>query len=740
MSENEQLYGSDEGLLVTMNLADTSQLADQLQKVIARGIQLAGTTLDSSLTKVGKSIDETSNNYLDAIENIQSTNVKAINQAMEIVTQSNNQLLEQLKAQKKTYDEILASSGGSKLYGNDESKFGKFIRAIQLMTGVAKITKKAFDKIVEKVSEPAKIFQNINDAGIRLVNGFDQSVWKLSNQAGLKIEEFTELMAENNRYVNSLTLGNKFGGEDSISKGFRSIVGLMGTSERQAKSIVKYFNETMLESQDLRNMTSEEYTRQLRNTTQHLQELSKATGLSVQQIIEKNKLDENDIVMKKLQQKDFDAFTTLRTLGFTPEKIKYIMLGTMSKQIAETMALNPREGALLRDAHQAYQTGGSNYLDKILSSGKYGKNPIDEQMLQVQSYADTNSPLQIVGDNIILNNVEGYKGKGSLSNAEKTDIYNYNSALKAQQKANELYNTWLEATTVNLQHLAGAASKVEWSLNQMAKLIPGSGDGGMSKIMPWVGPGIDIVGDVAGTYIGYKTLQKLAGKGGEEAAKKLGYFSGMKQRALSTAKSAKVIGGSFAAGLIAAGMEGYDQYQRVSQLSEYKDAGLMSETEYKDERNKGIGATVGSGVGAGLGAWGGAIAGQALIPIPIVGALIGAAAGAWGGEALGNLLGEKAGDAFISDDTYQQSNITNPNYYNEQMFESLYNQNEANIIARNEQLELMQSIRDNSLSEQTFVNRVDILISKTEETLKQLKAISGKDFSLTELAVASQSR
>jgi len=93
-------------------------------------------------------------------------------------------------------------------------------------------------------------------------------------------------------------------------------------------------------------------------------------------------------------------------------------------------------------------------------------------------------------------------------------------------------------------------------------------------------------------------------------------------------------GSGIAAGLISAGVEGFDQWQ----------AGNFKKSS--GNQGKAIGSTAGAGVGGGLGAWGGAAAGAAIgSVVPGIGTAIGGVLGAIVGGLAGSKFGKNIGNA-----------------------------------------------------------------------------------------------
>lgn len=746
MGGNIDKIGGKDEILVTMNLSGRSELAEQLSKVIAHGIQLSGIDTKEPVQSIGKQLDATIKQTSDFLIETQESLFSTFNESAELINSVSQQLTDQLKEQKKIYDDIKEKADTNGLYGVGDRKKTGIYAAIETIKAFSKAGKKIFDEFKDKISEPAQRFKDLNEAGIRLTQGFDQTFWKLSNEAGVRIDEFSKILMDNSKYVNSLTQGNAFGGETTIANALSEIIGLQGTSKKQAESIIRYFNETMLESQDLRNMTSHEYTRQLIETTKHLQELSKATGLSVEQIIEKNKLDENDLVMRQLHQSDKETFETLNTLnGMTPEKLRYIMLGTMSKDIAQTMALNPNEGVLLEDLRRLKESGASaDEIKDFLRNTNYKKNEISEDRLQVQAYTDQNSPLRVIGNNTLLDSVNAYGSKGEQTPEEKENLYNYGKAISLQKEADRIYNEAVQSTTIKINNLGTLAEKMEGALKVVRGFIPQTEeDSFMGKyVMPWIGPVLSSATKIAGTIYSVKALG-----GGIKAIS-----GGIKAIGSGVAGAAGTLGtlGTVAAGAGAFALGGYGGYK----LADFDNAAGAKKDKSAHDRQTEIMLKVQRGEAteaeireyAELSTTAHGFFGTTL------NGMINAKRWLFGG---GQTWAEQEADWVkrltelneqkksiktqipdIEDNT--PSGITNTSKDPKKVEET------KNAEETKKPLTPMEAIIENMnnkiLTNETFVSKLNDLIDKTELMVTQLKTIASKELSLTERAVVSQSR
>lgn len=725
---------------VTLNLESGHQLAKNLTQIISEGIKLSKTSSDKDIVHYNKKISETLDDKLDVITESIQQNTSAFSDTFDILTDMSEKTIGKLEEQKKVLEKIEQNSPKNPKNLEEEQKKGKsFLKWVNKVYQSSKIIFNTSKKIAtigyDVLEEASNRYSDLSAAGIRLTQGFDETAWKLSNDVGMKIDDFLKVLTDHNKYVNSLTLGNKLGGEDTIAQGLKNIIGLQGTTKAQAESILKHFNETMLDGQDLRNMTSEEYTRQLTNTTKHLQALSKATGLSVQQIIEKNRLDEQDIVMRRLQQNDEKAFTMLKTSGMSSEMMQYVMLGTISKKVVEAMAVNPELARLLEDSRRAYASSGALGLEKLATNANYNIQKATPEQLQLLSYTSADSPLRGMLDSRILEFFNSYGAKGGITSAEEQNTKNYQKALEAQREIDRAYNDYLKMTTLKIDDMGKVADKIKWSMEKIRVVTSTLADNEFANTVgPWVGPALNAGGEVVGSVLLYKTMKQMLGQKATEEAIKRGPKFWTK---------GKIAGGAAGAGLVGAAYEGYNQYQRLEELDKLRKQGLMSDLQYKDERNKGIGSTVGTGLGAAGGAALGAAIGTALFPGlgTAAGALVGGAFGLVGSLVLGaagGAAGGAIGDSFIPDESYQQH--VDYNLQQEEYLKMLEREKEAQLSIMSDRYNTIQLSVDRILTNDNFDQKTDNMIHKLDEMIIYLKNISGKDLSLTERAVASQSR
>lgn len=516
---NDNIENSnDNPILVDINLAHDSNTAKNLEKVIRNGIRMASNEeplknelkknnvlLQSELEEVGDKITGTANAITEAlkpISKIQDILIKDLKIQQEQLTalkeerkkEKSNALIEEVKTNKKFQKALMVAYQYAKV-------------ALKITSG----TFEDFHKIIEKSMGR---FRDLNEAGIRLTNGYENTIWKLSNEAGMAIDDFVKVLGENSKYVNALTLGNKQGGEDTISAALGKITGYMGTTEKQARSILNYFNESIYGVVDMSSMTEEQYLEQITKTTKHLQELSKATGLSVEQIIQKNKLDEQELLHRQLKQHDEGGWSTLRSAGLSAKEIEYIMLGTPSAEVIGKMAVNNTEAQAFETARKAYAEGGVKGMKEAFIKYNADIPKLSKDTLATLSYTDNNSILRKIADFSLATYMDSYGAKGGITPKESEDINSLTSAINYQKSLNNLYNEALASTTPKITQVGVALDKMKVAIDAATSTVRNTtgSDGAGRSLFSWGSAAVSsIFGTVVGSYATKKAFDKIRG-------------------------------------------------------------------------------------------------------------------------------------------------------------------------------------------------------------------------------------
>ena len=179
---NDNIENSnDNPILVDINLAHDSNTAKNLEKVIRNGIRMASNEepiknelkknnvlLQSELEEVGDKITGTANAITEALEpisKIQDILIKDIKIQQEQLTalkeerkkEKSNALIEEVKTNKKFQKALMVAYQYAKV-------------ALKITSG----TFEDFHKIVEKSMGR---FRDLNEVGIRLTNGYENTIW-----------------------------------------------------------------------------------------------------------------------------------------------------------------------------------------------------------------------------------------------------------------------------------------------------------------------------------------------------------------------------------------------------------------------------------------------------------------------------------------------------------------------------------------------------------------------------------
>lgn len=451
---------------VRLDIPSKGDLADNLAKIISNGIIMAKAKEENfkpELIAGYKNIKEEISESKLTVEN----GINAVVDALKPLSKIHDEVLKDVKYREELTNEIKKLKEQNKSSSLIESQSnGKFTKAIAVafrgLSFAGKITKDVLEIFNKTVEKSIGRFKELNESGVRLANGYEDTIWKLSNASGMFIDDFSKVLQENSKYVNSLTLGNNLGGEYTIAKAMDKMIGTFGTTEKQAKNILNYFNESMYGIVDFTKLTDEEYVFQIEKLTKNLQELSKATGLSVEQIIQKNKLDESDLLHRQLRTKDYDTYQTLSASGISKKTIEYIMLGTPSAEVYTQMALNQVEGKAIETARKAYEKGGYEGLKTAFIEFKENIPEISRGQMQTIAMAGKDSPLIQMMGYFLAQYMTEYGAKGKvLGPNERSDNDSLNKTLDYQKSLNKMYNESLAAVTPKIDKVGKAVDTMK---------------------------------------------------------------------------------------------------------------------------------------------------------------------------------------------------------------------------------------------------------------------------------------
>ena len=191
---------------------------------------------------------------------------------------------------------------------------------------LAHFTLEAGKKMVDSTLQFAKYHQTIEQSGVYIGKEGEDPNHTLANIAremGTTLDETVQMITKNSVSISRLSAAGIKDALKNMSSVAVNEANRLGMSRDTSLKVTEDLMNRLSKqrtAEELKYMDIESETSKYMAT---LKKLSKATGQSVEILLEKNKLDESDMEMKALSATNNKQVLALRNLGFDDKMIKY---------------------------------------------------------------------------------------------------------------------------------------------------------------------------------------------------------------------------------------------------------------------------------------------------------------------------------------------------------------------------------------------------------------------------------
>ena len=505
------------------------------------------------------------------------------------------------------------------------------------------------------------VHRQLESSGVSVAQGF-KGLLNISRETGMGLQDISRLYTSSSKVIAKFNTATGKGVQ-TFTKLINGIDDNLVYTWDERNSLLQSFMEgrSALEQ----NFESPEFQKAFNKYTENMKLLSIATGKTVDNLVQEQKLKGNHLVKQTFEATYGSQGKALAKLGLSEELEAYIISGGVKnvKEATLAMANSPVMKNILTSLLSRGATNlDDEYVQNLMESmGKYA----NAERMRLSSNA-RNGGMTTAGymsDEFARMNFNPYglqtaetarnvsRARDQMASKDNQQQQRILDAQKVQRKYSRMQTEyeylkaggddgWTAAMKINTLALDGLNATLKWTNG----LIVGNAINGIAGSV--FGQNIETItkGLVNGGTNYYSS--RISGQG----------FKGATSNILKDSKSAakagwKKMGGFKGANVLGAGLEAYVAYDKISKASLMKEHGAISENEYKDTRNKAIGNAVGGIGGATIGTYIGGAIGAIGGPIGIA---IGSSLGGILGNVVGSWIGEKTGDAFISDKTYME--------------------------------------------------------------------------------------
>jgi len=541
--------------------------------------------------------------------------------------------------------------------------------SLKIVTAIGTAIKAIAARTIDETAKRLEWVQQLNDAGVKLRGGFDETFTDLSNLSKRSHEEFANLLTSNSNTIARLnTMGLR--GEREIANMSQAIVGNYGYTVKTSDSIIKYMLDSRLKYLTEEELHSMNLSSEMDLLAKNLRQSSAAFGKNTEQVIAETKAREDDYTDRMLQAKYGDAYRNMKLSGVPQELIRMFLTNIPNADAMRLLAtssgfqrmynlMNSNRNSLLNSSTslQAWNKIMSDkMLSKLINDSKNGNN------LQFATLA-ANSPQVRSLNALSLLQRPDMVSANALSDNETPEINAINSLTDLKTSINKLNNTINNKLSSNLDTIAKGMEILTGTINgtnymlglvnpTLAKFVYGTAEAVGGVAMDVMGSMLQVAflsravpyvrryGYMRGLPLAMRSTGRHVLRGATSVARQTpGLVSrGANWYLHGASKAAKFTryGGGIISGL-GMGLNWYDSYQ-----------------EGKAGEN-GVWDTLG---GATSGALSGAMAGATLGSIfPVIGTTIGAIGGAIVG-GVGSLISRAIG----SSNSPAQAGVKSNNY------------------------------------------------------------------------------
>ena len=249
------------------------------------------------------------------LEKVKHVTIEA-KDALEDVAGATSDVGNSLRENKSAIDEAIKS----------REKQNEAIKAasLKVVAAISTAVKAMVTRTLDETTKRLEWVQQLNDAGVKLRGGFDETFTELSNLSRRSHEEFTRLLTSNSNMIARMnTMGLR--GEREIADMSQAIVGKYGYTVKTSDSIIKFMLDSRIKYMTEEELQTMNLTSEMELLAKNLRASSAAFGKSTEQILAETKAREDDYTDRLLQAKYGDAYRNMKLSGLPPELIRMFL-------------------------------------------------------------------------------------------------------------------------------------------------------------------------------------------------------------------------------------------------------------------------------------------------------------------------------------------------------------------------------------------------------------------------------
>lgn len=463
---------------------------------------------------------------------------KELSQSLEENTEAANELREMNSSTQSAISTAI----------EERAKQNEVIKSVslKLISAIGTAIKTYVSKTIDESAKRLEWVQQLNDAGVKLRGGFDETFTDLSNLSKRSHEEFTKLLTSNSNMVARL---NSMGlrGEREIANLSQAIVGNYGYTVKTSDSIIKYMLDSRIKYMTEEELHSMNLSSEMDILAKNLRRSSAAFGKNTEQILAETKAREEDYTDRMLQKKYGEVYRNMKLTGLPPELIKMFLTNVPNGEAIKYLATNQgfqriwnlmqqNRGALLNN-ETSLNAWGSIMNDRFVRSAINDAN--SGRYLQLSTLAPNIAHIQSLNKLSMLQRPD-MKSANELGNNKTPEINVINSLTDLKTSVNKLHNTLNNQLSTSLNKLAIAMDGLSAVISGSSYVL-GKTSSSLVKFLYSAG---GVAGSMAADVLG-STIQLMFLSKAVPFVRRMGYMKGIPAAMLSTKRAVMRSGKGF---------------------------------------------------------------------------------------------------------------------------------------------------------------------------------------------------
>ena len=388
--------------------------------------------------------------------------------------------------------------------------------SLKIVTAIGSAIKALTVKTIDETAKRLNWVQQLNDAGVKLRGGFDETFTDLSNLSKRSHDEFTKLLTSNSGMVARL---NAMGlrGEKTLANMSNQIVGNYGYTAKTSDSIIKYMLDSRIKYMTEEELHSMNLSSEMDRLALNMRRSSAAFGKNAEQIIAETKAREEDYTERMIEKKYGEAYKNMKLSGLPPELIRMFFTNIPNADAIKLLATTPG----FQQIWGLMQRNKRSLFNNATASDAWFKIMNDKKVVQLMDNINSGKNLPMME---IAKNTEFVKGNSQFSlmirpNREDADslgdnniseINAINSLTALKTSINKLDNNLNDKLSSKLDTLSTTLKGLSFSIGGLSYLV-GKTNSSLLKLAYGAGSAAgSILSDVAGSVIQLAILSKVA--------------------------------------------------------------------------------------------------------------------------------------------------------------------------------------------------------------------------------------